>query len=86
MLVQLKRAGKLQNLAGLVVGDFSDCKDNDEPFGKTIEEIILEHTQTTKYPIAFGFGFGHENMNMAIRMGEELHLEVKLSGSIIKSV
>jgi muramoyltetrapeptide carboxypeptidase len=86
MLVQLKRAGKLQNLEGLVIGDFSDCKDNEEPFGKIIEEIVLEHTEGTQYPIAFGFGFGHENKNMAIRMGEELHLEVKLSGSIIKSV
>lgn len=86
MLVQLKRAGKLQNLEGLVIGDFSDCKDNEEPFGKIIEEIVLEHTERTQYPIAFGFGFGHENKNMAIRMGEELHLEVKLSGSIIKSV
>jgi muramoyltetrapeptide carboxypeptidase len=85
MLVQLKRAGKLQYLAGLVVGDFSDCKDNDEPFGKKIEEIILEHTSDSYYPVAFGFGFGHENKNLAIRMGEELYLDVKSSGSIIKS-
>jgi muramoyltetrapeptide carboxypeptidase len=86
MLVQLKRAGKLQNLAGLVIGDFSECKENDEPFGKSIEEIILEHTEDTKYPIAFDFGFGHENKNLAIRMGENLKLEVKASGSLIKSI
>lgn len=86
MLVQLKRAGKLQYLAGLVVGDFSDCKDNDEPFGKKIEEIILEHTADSYYPVAFGFGFGHESKNLAIRMGEELNLDVKSSGSIIKSI
>ncbi|MBP8156686.1 MAG: LD-carboxypeptidase [Leadbetterella sp.] len=86
MLVQLKRAGKLKYLAGLVVGDFSDCKDNDEPFGKKIEEIILEHTEGSYYPVAFGFGFGHESKNLAIRMGEELYLDVKSSGSIIKSI
>lgn len=86
MLVQLKRAGKLQYLAGLVVGDFSDCKENDEPFGKKIEEIILEHTADSYYPVSFGFGFGHENKNLAIRMGEELYLDVKSSGSIIKSI
>ncbi|MCP9756300.1 LD-carboxypeptidase [Lacihabitans sp. CCS-44] len=86
MLVQLKRAGKLQYLAGLVVGDFSDCKENDEPFGKKIEEIILEHTSDSYYPVAFGFGFGHESKNLAIRMGEDLYLDVKSSGSIIKSI
>lgn len=85
MLVQLKRAGKLQNLAGLVIGDFSECKENDEPFGKSIEEIILEHTEGTKYPIAFDFGFGHENKNLAIRMGETLEFFVSISGSTIKS-
>ena len=86
MLVQLKRAGKLNNLAGLVVGDFSDCKDNDEPFGKNIQEIVLEHTENTGYPVAFGFGFGHENKNLAIRMGEELSLRVNKSGSTILSL
>ncbi len=86
MLVQLKRAGKLKSLAGLVVGAFSDCKENDEPFGKMIEEIILEHTADSYYPVGFGFGFGHESKNLAIRMGEELYLDVNSSGSIIKSI
>jgi muramoyltetrapeptide carboxypeptidase len=86
MLLQLRRAGKLANLAGLVIGDFSDCKDNDEPFGKNVEEIILEHTEGTNYPIAFGFGFGHENKNLAIRMGETLAFCVNKTGSTIKSL
>ena len=86
MMVQLKRAGKLKNLAGLVVGDFSDCKDNDEAFGKNLAEIILEHTSDFIYPIAFNFGFGHENRNLAIRMGEKIQLVVNDSKSIIKSL
>ncbi|MCP9769105.1 LD-carboxypeptidase [Lacihabitans sp. LS3-19] len=86
MMVQLKRAGKLANLAGIVCGDFSDCRENDEPFGKKIEEIILEHTEGTFYPIAFDFGFGHENKNLAIRMGEELRLEVKKEGVLLNSI
>ena len=86
MFVQLKRAGKLEKLAGLIVGDFSDCKDNDEPFGKNIEEIILEHTAGKNYPVAFDFGFGHESKNLAIRMGETLKLEVKENLCSIQSV
>jgi muramoyltetrapeptide carboxypeptidase len=86
MMVQLKRAGKLANLAGIICGDFSDCKENGEPFGKNIEEMILEHTEGMPYPIAFDFGFGHESKNLAIRMGEELRLEVKKQGVLLNSI
>ena len=41
MIHQLKLAGKLNNLAGLVLGDFTEMKDNESPFGKTIHEIIF---------------------------------------------
>lgn len=34
MMMAMKRAGKLKNLAGLVVGGLSDMKDNTIPFGK----------------------------------------------------
>ncbi len=57
MFVQLKRANKLDNLAGLIIGSFTDLKENDAPFGKNIHEIILEHTSKYTYPIAFGFEF-----------------------------
>ena len=35
MLYQLKRSGKLDKLAGLIVGGFTDMKDTERPFGKT---------------------------------------------------
>src|SRR5690606_34898045 len=44
MMVHLDRAGKLKDLAGLIVGHFSDMKDNAIPFGKDAYEIIAEHT------------------------------------------
>jgi muramoyltetrapeptide carboxypeptidase len=86
MMVQLKRASKLKNLKGLVIGDFSDIKENDEPFGKTTKEIILDHVAEYNYPVAFGFEFGHENRNLAIRMGEMLTLEVNKEKIILSSV
>ncbi len=77
MIVQLKRANKLQHLAGLIVGHFSKMQDNDIPFGKTVEEIILEHTEEFEYPIAFGFPVGHEPHNLTMVCGREVSLEVK---------
>lgn len=83
MMIQLKRAGKLKNLAGLIVGDFSDVKENDEPFGKTFYEIIEEHTAEYNYPICYDFPVGHESVNWAIPCGRVATLivdsqEVKL--------
>ncbi len=76
MMMNLKRNGKLDNLAGLVVGDMSDMKDNAIPFGKTAEEIILEHTSAFNYPVCFGFPAGHEKKNLPLMMGAEYTLEV----------
>lgn len=76
MMVQLKRAGKLNNLAGLVVGDFSDVKENDSPFGKTFYEIIAEHTQEYNYPICYDFPVGHEAINWTIPCGRNTVLNI----------
>ena len=86
MMLQLRRAGKLNKLEGLVVGDFSDCKENDIPFGKNYKEIISEHVSEFNYPIAFDFSFGHEKINLAVRMGETIKLDVNKKFVSLKSI
>ncbi len=81
MLVQLKRAGKLAELAGLVVGHMSAMNDNTIPFGKTAYEIIQEHTAEYSYPLAFGLPVGHEPLNMAVPVGRRVRLNIEKDGS-----
>ena len=69
MLIQLKRSGMLENLAGLVVGSFTDLKDTTIPFGKNVYEIIKEHTQAYNYPVCFNFPVGHQTENYALKIG-----------------
>lgn len=76
MMMNLKRAGKLENLAGLIVGGMNDMNDNTIPFGKMAEEIISEHTKEFAYPIVFGFPAGHISDNRALIMGREVSLLV----------
>jgi len=76
MLLQLKRSGKLAKLAGLVVGGFTDCKDTERPFGKSVLEIIQEHVQEYKYPVCFNFPVSHEKENYALKVGCSYTLEV----------
>ena len=74
MMWTLKRAGILDKLAGLIVGDFNDMKDNDDPFGKTAYEIISEAVEAYDYPVSFGFPAGHEKDNRALILGREVTL------------
>src|ERR1017187_6931867 len=59
MMINLKRSGKLGNLAGLVVGGMTGMKDNAIPFGKTAEEIILDAVKDYNFPVCFNFPAGH---------------------------
>lgn len=80
MMMALKRAGKLQGLAGIMVGGMTDMKDNQIPYGKNAEEIILEHCRPYGYPICFGFPAGHIDDNRAIKLGIEGSLTIGPNG------
>ena len=76
MMVQLSRAKKLQNLAGLIVGEFSEIRDQDDSFGKTIQELIADIVQPYHYPVAFDFPIGHEQHNLSLICGRQATLTV----------
>ena len=76
MMLQLKRAGKLKRLKGLIVGGFSDNKDTERTFGKTAYAIIAEAVQEYAYPKCFGFPISHEKENVAIAIGQTYALEI----------
>ena len=76
LLYQLKRSGKLKNLAGLIVGGFTDMKDTEKPFGKNIYELVHEITAEYKYPVAYGFPVSHGKENYALKIGVDYTLKV----------
>lgn len=76
MLYQLKRAGKLDKLAGLIIGGFTDSKDTERPFGKPIYDIIDEIVQEYDYPICFNFPVSHAAENYALKVGVGYKLKV----------
>lgn len=76
MLYQLKRNGKLERLAGLVIGGFTDSKDTERGFGKTAYEIIRDVVEEYDYPVCFGFPVSHEKENYALKVGVGYKLSV----------
>jgi len=76
MLYQLKRGGKLDKLAGLIIGGFTDTKDTDRPFGKTVYELINDVIKDYDYPVCFGFPVSHSKENYALKVGVGYKLKV----------
>ena len=85
MMVQLKRAGKLERLAVLAIGHFTEIKDTELSFGETFEAIIRYHTRSSQYPIGFNFPVGHINPNTAWVSGETALFDVSNSGSSLRT-
>ena len=69
MLYQLKRSGKLKNLAGLIIGGFTDMKDTERPFGKTVQEVLAAIVAEYDYPVCFNFPVSHGKENYALKVG-----------------
>jgi muramoyltetrapeptide carboxypeptidase len=76
MMLNLKRSGQLANLAGLIIGTFSDGNNTTRPFGKTEYELIMEHVAEYDYPVCFGFPIGHTDENYAVKLGVAYTLTV----------
>jgi muramoyltetrapeptide carboxypeptidase len=76
MMHALKRAGKLANLKGLVIGGLTQIHDNSHPFGMSVEEVITEAVADFDYPVCFGFPAGHFDDNRAVFFGLDSQLLV----------
>ena len=86
MILQLKRAGHLKNLVGLMVGGFTDIKDNPRPFGQTIQELILHHVAEYDYPVCFDFPVSHDKENFALKVGIEHQISITKNKVQLKEV
>ncbi len=81
MLYTFKKAGIWEKINGLIVGGMTDLEDTAIPFGKQIEELILEQLAYRNIPVAFDFPAGHINDNRALILGRNSQLNVSESGS-----
>lgn len=83
MMMNLKRAGKLSNLAALVVGGMTGMNDNTIPYGFTAEEIIASSVAEYDFPVCFNFPAGHQENNFALIMGRQADLTVGEESGLI---
>lgn len=77
-LMQLKLAGKLKKLAGVVFGRFSRCgfsrcgiveSSHGPEISEVIEEAVNDVFEDSVFPILSDFPFGHDGLNTAVALG-----------------
>jgi len=83
MMLNMLLSGSFNNLKGLLIGRFTDLKDNTVPFGKNFDEIISEAVRKFKFPVAFSFPGGHQNHNLTLIFGRQMQLRVEASRSTV---
>ncbi|NNF81730.1 MAG: LD-carboxypeptidase, partial [Flavobacteriaceae bacterium] len=64
----------------------SNVRVNTTPWGKPMEQLILDAFKDYDFPILFDFPAGHEDDNRALILGRSIELKVeKDKGSVIFS-
>jgi muramoyltetrapeptide carboxypeptidase len=86
MFLQLKRAGLLEGLAGLIIGGFTDMEDTTVPFGKNVQAALAEHLAEYEYPICFDFPVSHAKENYALKIGILHELTVSKTKTTLKEI
>jgi muramoyltetrapeptide carboxypeptidase len=76
MLMQLKLAGKLKDVRGMVFGEMLDCRQSpDQDY--TLEEVVLRIVRDLHIPVAFGLRSGHvSRANITLPIGVRARLTV----------
>ena len=76
MIYSLKRSGVFENISGLIVGKFTNIKDNKPTFGQSMNEIIIQAVSEYKFPICFDFPVGHVKKNKPVIFFQDVKLKV----------
>lgn len=66
MLLHLRRAGVLTELAGVAVGQFTECSDD---WPVSIVDVLLEHLRPLGVPVLGGLPIGHGRDQLTVPVG-----------------
>ena len=75
MMYNMKLGKVLQNISGLIVGQFSECEE-DPSMNKTIYESISGLVADCDYPVCFDFPVGHAKNNYPLICGGNTELQI----------
>jgi muramoyltetrapeptide carboxypeptidase len=84
MMIQLKNAGLLKDIKGLVMGGFTSLKDEWTDIGQDIVSMVQSYVPDTSIPVSFDFPISHELPNYAVKEGATYYFEVSAEGTVLR--
>jgi muramoyltetrapeptide carboxypeptidase len=81
MITQLLLAGKLQQCAGIAIGQFTKCDAEDTAHSFTVQEVLEDRLKGLEIPIVTGLQFGHVPLKYTYPVGVMAELDTE-NGSV----
>ena len=82
MLYNLKLGGVLEQLSGLIIGQFTEYEERKQ-LGKELYAAIADLVKEYDYPVCFNFPVGHVTQNMPLLNGAQVELNVERKGATL---
>lgn len=74
MLNQIRMTGKLDEAAGVIVGDFKNAAPSKRKSSLTLDQVLDHYFASLNKPVMKGFRIGHCSPHFAIPLGTSAHL------------
>lgn len=84
MLTHFDDAGALARIAGLIVGVFESCLEEDYSPAPTIEEIVMEIVQRYDFPVLSGVYLGHTPRKITVPIGATARLDSTSNSFVVR--
>ena len=76
MLTQLRNSGKLDDAAGILLGNFTDCEEaGEKKTGLTLDQIFEELIAPAGKPTILGVQCGHSTPTLSLPMGRTFQMD-----------
>lgn len=76
-LAQLKQAGILDRISGLILGDFLDCQPEAGEVSFDLKQIFDQYFANAGYPVIYNFPYGHGDVKFTMPVGVATQLDTK---------
>lgn len=77
MLQQLKTAGKFDNAAGIIIGDFTDCSPQPSKPSLTLRQVLKDTFECATFPVMGSLQYGHIKNLLTLPIGIRVQINTK---------
>lgn len=75
MLTTLRQCMPLKEVAGIILGQFTDCEAGENDLSLSLKETFQDRLSDLGIPVIGGFPFGHEEENGVIPIGGQVEID-----------